>query len=39
MDGMVNEFYEPIECSALEPDGENHRRGSATISARIAERG
>lgn len=21
MDGMVNEFYEPVECSALEPDG------------------
>lgn len=20
MDGMVNEFYEPVECSALEPD-------------------
>lgn len=20
MDGMVNEFYKPVECSALEPD-------------------
>ena len=20
MDGIVNEFYEPVECSALEPD-------------------
>lgn len=20
MDGMVNEFYEPVECSLLDPD-------------------
>ena len=34
MDGMVNEFYEPVECSALEPD-EKEQMVSRAILFRV----
>lgn len=38
MDGMVNEFYEPVECSALEPDGKEQKVSRAVFEQVMWER-
>lgn len=38
MDGMVNEFYEPVECSALEPDEKEQMVSRAVFEQVMWER-